>query len=279
MKKVAPIFTVDLIEVLDQKLIALLRSLNTDDWSRQTVASQWQIKDIVTHLLDGTLRNLSISRDGFWGPPPQNINSYQDLVRYLNQLNADWVNATKRLSSTVLIDLLELTNQQYSEHLKTLNPYEKAIFSVAWAGEDESPTWFHIAREYTEKWHHQQQIRLAVGSTEALLTQELYYPFLDTSMRALPYHYQAIEGTQGDVIRFMVTGEGGGSWFLHHNGQQWELCTECEIEPISTIAIEGSIAWLIFTKGINRSKANEHVMIEGKPQLAEKILEMLAIMA
>jgi hypothetical protein len=34
---------------------------------------------------------------------------------------------------------------------------------VAWAGEAESKNWFHVARDYSEKWHHQQQIREAVS--------------------------------------------------------------------------------------------------------------------
>jgi hypothetical protein len=57
--------------------------------------------------------------------------------------------------------------------LKELDPFAEAIFSVGWAGEEKSLNWFHIAREYTEKWHHQQQIRLAVGQ-EQICTQETF---------------------------------------------------------------------------------------------------------
>ena len=45
----------------------------------------------------------------------------------------------------------------------TLPSHGRAIFSVAWAGESESENWFDVARDYTERWHHQQQIRDAVG--------------------------------------------------------------------------------------------------------------------
>ena len=31
------------------------------------------------------------------------------------------------------------------------------------AGEAVSANWFDVAREFTERWHHQQQIRLAIG--------------------------------------------------------------------------------------------------------------------
>jgi hypothetical protein len=61
------------------------------------------------------------------------------------------------------------------------------VFSVAWAGEAESKNWFHVARDYSEKWHHQQQIREAVGQTAELLTPALYRPLLDTLLRDLPH--------------------------------------------------------------------------------------------
>jgi hypothetical protein len=66
---------------------------------------------------------------------------------------------------------LEQSGKAYCDYLKSLDPFDKAVFSVAWAGEDESKNWFHIAREYTEKWHHQQQIRLAVGEEQTLLKE------------------------------------------------------------------------------------------------------------
>ena len=37
-------------------------------------------------------------------------------------------------------------------------------FGVAWAGEERSPAWFDVARELTERWHHQAHIRLATGA-------------------------------------------------------------------------------------------------------------------
>src|SRR6187551_3423380 len=96
-----PIKTLHLFSKLDLKLIELLRSLHPEDWSRPTLAKQWTVKDIASHLLDGNLRMLSVIRDNYSGNTPKGLNSYQDLVDYLNQLNTDWVIATKRLSPNV----------------------------------------------------------------------------------------------------------------------------------------------------------------------------------
>ena len=155
--------TLPLFPILDQKLIELLRSLSKEDWNRPTLAKLWTVKDIASHLLDGNFRTISLMRDGYNGMSPGVINSYQDIVLYLNNLNGDWVKATKRLSPRVLTDLLEETDKEYVECLRQLKPFDKAMFSVAWAGEEESQNWFYIAREFTEKWHHHQQIREAVN--------------------------------------------------------------------------------------------------------------------
>jgi hypothetical protein len=103
------------------------------EWNANTIAKLWTVKDTAAYLLDGNLRTLSSSRDKFFSEAPQNINTYYDLVSYLHQLNHIWTNAAKRLSPQVLIHLLEITGKQYAEHLNSLNPIDKAIYSVAWS--------------------------------------------------------------------------------------------------------------------------------------------------
>lgn len=277
MRPIEPLFTAHLFATLDAKLIALLQSLSPADWQKQTIAPLWKVKDVAVHLLDGNIRGLSIARDGYFGEVPTDIQSYQDLVAFLNGLNADWVKAMRRVSPAMLVHLLETTGKEYSDYLQTLAPFEQAIFSVAWAGEEHSANWFHIAREYTEKWHHQQQIRLAVGKTEELYAPELYFPHLDTSMRALPHHYRSMAGKQGDLLHFIV--ENVGKWQLHHNGQVWELVTDSTTSPICEVKIAGEVAWRIFTKGIARQEAQQHISITGRQDAGEKILDMLAVMA
>ena len=274
-----PILPLPLFPKLDQKLITLLQSLSAEDWQRQTISPLWKVHDVALHLLAGNIRALSMLRDGSSGVKPGNIGSYQDLVGYLNQLNADWIVAMRRVSPNVLIDLLETTGRQYIAFLETLDPFGTASFSVAWAGEDKSANWFHIAREYTEKWHHQQQIRLAVGQAEALYTKEYYFPYLDTSMRALPHHYRAIKGKKDDTLKFTVMGEGGGDWYLQSDGHRWSLKAAPEHEPICAVRIADTLAWRIFTKGIAKTEAEKQVVITGRADLGAHILDMLAVMA
>ena len=108
-----PIPTLHLFPILDRELIALLKSLTPEEWEAPTLAPLWKVKDIAAHLLDGNMRTLSMLRDGYAGDPPGDIHAYEDLLAYLNGLNASWVAATKRLSPRVLIEWLELTGKQY----------------------------------------------------------------------------------------------------------------------------------------------------------------------
>lgn len=271
-----PIFTIGLFPEIDKKLIELLRSLSNKDWDKQTLAPQWCVKDVAVHLLDGNIRTLSMLRDQYFGVKPEDINNYQDLVSYLNKLNADWVIAMKRVSPSVLIDLLETTGKAYIQYLSTLDPFGDAIFSVAWAGEQNSTNWFHIAREYTEKWHHQQQIRFAVGQEDVLYEKEYYYPYLETSMRALPHHYQNIIGENNATIKFSIDTY---DWYLQSNGNHWKLKTDVSIEPICEVTIDSRIAWRIFTKGISKNEALKKIIIKGNQSLGIHIVDMLAIMA
>lgn len=265
---------------LESKLIALLQSLQPSDWLLPTVAGHWQVRDVAAHLLDGNLRTLSMLRDGYFGVgPTEPIDSYSSLLQYLNGLNAQWVEAMRRVSPQVLILLMEATGRQCVAHLSSLQPYDTAAFSVAWAGESESANWFHVAREYTERWHHQQQIRLAVGQEQALYVPEFYFPYLDTSMRALPYHYRNVDAPEGCCIEVTIRGQGGGTWVLHRVNAAWRLSQEATLSVICTVQIEGEIAWRLFTKGISLQAAQAHVTITGDERLGRHILTMLAVMA
>lgn len=263
---------------LERRLITLLRSLAAGDWTKPTIAGRWTVKDIAAHLLDTSLRRLSMVRDDFHGESPD-IRSYQDLVDFLNRLNADWVAAMRRVSPPILIDLLEQSSQQVSAHFATLDLAAPAAFSVAWAGEGKSENWFDIAREYTERWHHQQQIRLATGRDRAddrITTRELYFPVLDTFFRALPHHYRDVSAAPGSLVRVKITGEACGEWAIERR-DAWQMSDPLRAAT-AEITIPDAIAWRVVTKGIPRTEALQGSTISGDRALSEHVFSMLAIM-
>ncbi len=99
MRPVEPLLVADLFPDLHAEFLGLLRSLAPEDWDRPTAAGAWRVRDIAAHLLDVDIRRLSFHRDRApLVPPDTPIESYQDLVAFLNQLNADWVKAARRIS-------------------------------------------------------------------------------------------------------------------------------------------------------------------------------------
>jgi hypothetical protein len=221
-----------------------------------------------------------MARDGFYGEKPE-IHSYQDLVDFLNRLNADWVNAMRRVSPAVLIEQLEASSAAVHKHFQSLDLQAPALFSVAWAGEQQSENWFDIAREYTERWHHQQQIRLALGrdcGDDAITTRELYFPVLDTFMRALPHHYREVKAASGAVVRVSVAGDAGGTWCVERSNDGWRLCDNSG-SATSEVTIPDDIAWRVVTKGISRPDAIARSTVQGDRALGEHVFSMLSIMA
>jgi uncharacterized protein (TIGR03083 family) len=278
MKPLEPIFVVELFPKIEAKLVEVLRLLNVEEWEQRTVAPQWRVKDVAAHLLDTNLRKLSMVRDGYFGESPGRVDSYQDLVEFLNRLNADWVQAMKRVSPRLITDLLEWSAPMVYENTRGLDPMAQASFSVAWAGEDKSLNWFDIAREYTERWHHQQQIRLAVGKP-GIETRELYHPVLDTFVRALPHGYRDVEAAEGTVMVLEIDGEAGGKWFLVRINRHWELSSQADRTPEASVVIPQEIAWRVFTKGVDRESALKRSRIWGERRLGEHLFGVLAVMA
>ena len=93
-------------------------------------------------------------------------------------------------------------------------------FPVSWAGEARSPVWFDVARELTERWHHQQQIRDAVGA-DPLTTREFLHPVLDTFMRALPFASRHVTADDGTLWKVEIGGPAGG--YLVPAPRGWSL--------------------------------------------------------
>ncbi len=271
-----PILTAHLLPLVESHLLELLRSLNADEWELQTLAPAWKVKDVAAHLLDTQLRKLSLVRDRHASGPRPVFNSPGDLVAFINQLNRDGVDMYRRLSPAVLISLMEVASTQSAEFHRSLDPMAEAAFSVSWAGEERSLNWFDTARELTERWHHQQQIRLATNRP-GIMTRELYYPVLDCFMRALPFTYRDMSAEPGTHLRFNVSGESGGSWYIYRDGERWVQVASPQGRQLSETTISPDIAWRIFTKGIDPESAAARVSVTGDRDLGLHVLGMVSI--
>jgi uncharacterized protein (TIGR03083 family) len=274
-ESVPPILCAHLLRKVDEKLIELLSSLTAPEWDLQTIAPRWKVRDVAAHLLDTALRKLSIVRDSCYVESAE-VYSRQDIVAWVNRFNQEGVIVYRRLSPKLLIDLMKEACEQSGRFHESLDPFAPAVFNVSWAGEAQSLNWFDTARELTERWHHQQQIRLAT-ERPGLMTPDMYHPVLDCFLRGLPHHYRGIDARPGTVLVVQIAGESGGRWFLSKHTVGWRLIKDHTGKLASRITIPQELAWRLFTKGIDRELARVQVQIEGDRALGEKLLQMKAV--
>jgi uncharacterized protein (TIGR03083 family) len=276
MNPPGPILVGHLFPELRQHLLSLLRSLAPEDWLRPTSAGKWNVKDVASHILGGDIGNLSRRRDTY-DPRQTPISGWDELVQYINQINASWVEAAQRISPPLLCDLLAYVGAQVDQYFLSLDPF---AFSspVSWAGSEPAPQWLDVAREYTERWHHQQQIRDATGR-EGLYDQHLFAPVLDAFVRALPHTFREVAASSGAVVQLTLSGEGGGQWALRRGSAGWELLVGKADHPEAEVTIAAQDAWKIFTRGLRGDAAMRCAQIRGESRLGAKILDMVSVIA
>jgi uncharacterized protein (TIGR03083 family) len=273
-----PVDTRHLFPVLNRLLIELLVPLTEAEWNSPTIAKRWTVKDIAAHLLDGHIRGIATMRDGYFEAKPDGVETYADLVAWINQRNHCFTDAARRISPRLLVSLLETTGQQLAGHLQTADPFAKAVFGVAWAGEESSANWFHIAREYTEFFLHQQQIRHALHRP-GLFTKELFVPFISTIMYGLPFAFRRVAAPPGTAVAVVVASEAGGKWGIVKGADGWQLAGGEMGLPASTVTMQPDTAWQLFSKGITPQEAMLTVQITGDGALGRAVLQLVAVMA
>jgi uncharacterized protein (TIGR03083 family) len=270
-----PILCAPLLRKVDEKLIELLSSLTSSEWDYRTTAPNWVVRDVAAHLLDTALRKLSLVRDSC-SLETVDIRSPEDLIALVNRLNREGVTVYRRLSPPLVIEMMKMACQQSASFHESLDPFEPAAFAVSWAGEATSLNWFDTARELTERWHHQQQIRLATDRP-GIMIREFYYPVLDCFVRGLPHAYREVAAPTGTSIRLEISGDCGGLWVLSKEAAGWSFQGQSHGAFASRVTIPQSIAWRVFTKGIDQHSAHAQIEIDGDRELAGGILNLTAI--
>lgn len=281
MNEPDPVLVVDLLPQLNKRLLELLEGLSDEEWKAPTVCEGWSIKDLGQHLLADELGNISRRRDAFADSSLQrdgdNLSRWPDLVDYINRYNETWVQATRRLSPRLLCELLASTGAELHRYFASLDPFATGD-PVSWAGPEPAPVWLDIAREYTERWLHQQQIRDAAGRP-ALTGPQLFAPVLATFARALPHAYRDVDAPEGTQVMVTITGESGGTWSVVRAGKRWVLRVEAAGRPYATATMDQDIAWRLFTNGVSQQEALRGVALEGDEALGMKLLDVVAIIA
>lgn len=281
MKQLDPIFVVPLFPEERAALLDTLRSLSVEQWEAPTVCEGWSVGDVARHIVADDLGRLSGKRDGYaggWMFKPTGTETFEaELLDFINSQNEAWVRATRRLSPGIVIGLLEWSGRETQAFFETLDPHAMGL-GVSWAGEDESENWFDLAREYTERWHHQAQIREGAGVP--LITEpRLFAPVLATFVRGVPHAFADVEAMDDTHIQLGIAGDAGGEWSLVHADGRWQLVQLLEKEPTASVEIGQDVAWRLFTKGMTPEEAEPGAKLEGDRELAARVLRTVSIIA
>ena len=277
LQPLVPIDTRAMFRPVSATLVALLRELPPADWDRPTVAGSWLVRDIVAHLLDVTLRRLSFHRDGMTPPPPPvPITSERDFVQFINGLNAQWVTSAKRLSPRVLTDLYERASGELADWFESLPLEAPALFSVSWAGEETSAGWFDIGREFTELWHHQQQIRMAVGA-EGLPESRFLAAVIDVSVRGLPHAFRDVAAAPNETVVLDIDGPAGDTWTLRREADRWTLWRGEPAAFTTRVRIGDDHAWQLLYNALPEAAASHALRIDGRADLARPLLRARSV--
>ena len=259
-----------------ESFLDLLRSLRDRDWELPTAAGAWRVRDVLAHLVDTAFRRLSLDRDGHEWRPPDPPRGEADLAAFINRVNGEWVEVAARLSPRALIDLYALASLQLAAYVETVPLDAPARFPVSWAGETESQAWFDIGREFTEVWHHQMQIRAAVGAPPPDHPEWLR-AVLQLAVRALPHAYRSLDAAPGTTIVIDVTGQSGGRWTLRRETGRWAILQGPGPGPAARATISEDRAWLLFFNAIPESEAAAALAADGDQRLLAPLMRARSV--
>jgi len=169
-------------------------------------------------------------------------------VAWLDELQAEWVRAARRLSPRLVTDLLRWTGPQISVTFAGEDLRARTA-SVSWAGPDLVPAWLDQARELSEYWIHRQQILQALGRRSDLRA-DLAGPVLDALRWAYPYRLASAAAEPGDTVSIMVTGPLARTWHLVAAETGWQFSDQPGPRLAGSLAMDAEQAWRLLTNNM-----------------------------
>ncbi|MFC4553933.1 maleylpyruvate isomerase family mycothiol-dependent enzyme [Georgenia faecalis] len=251
-------------------LVALLGTLGPEDWAREAVPG-WTVKDLTAHVLHDYLRRLSGARDGHGAPLPPG----PTLAARINAANEEFVAVARQLSAPVLVDLIAHLGPQLDRVWDDVDLDGRSGVDVSWAGEG-TPAWLDVAREYTEFWVHQQQVRDAVAQP-GFDTPDVMGPVIATFARALPRTVASVERPVGTSVELRVTGPAGGAWTAVRRPDGWALGEAAGGAAAAEVVLDQDTFWRLATRRIAVDDARARAVLRGDAELGRAVTTLLAI--
>ena len=276
-----PIETLSLFPDLNQELIYFLADLKAHEWLLPTALPGRNVKDLAAHLVDGSMRRIAAQRDHFKIETDRDLSNYDQLVEHVQELNREWMLAMRRLSPRLLVEMIKKYDKDVVEIFSDLKPEDEAMWPVAWAFVPFTPNWFDIAREYTERWHHQMQMRMAT-SRPLLLSERFLRPVYETFLIALPGHLNrcCFPDDKEHLLELEITGELNLRKRVRYNNQQWESFDNLLIPAQTHVKIPAQLGWILFTNTDRYlDKYLQDIYLSGNSAIAHALLTLKTVLS
>ena len=229
------------------RLLELLAGLRATDWERPSPCPGWTVLGLCCHLVADDLGQLARNRDGHFGTPGP-AGPEADFAAWLDELQAEWVRAARRLSPRLVTDLLAWAGPQISAMFAGQDASARTA-SVSWAGPDPVPAWLDQARELSEYWIHRQQILQALARPSDLRA-DLAGPVLDGLRWAYPYRLAGAPAQPGDTVTISVTGPPHRTWHLVAAETGWQFADQPGPRLAANLAMTAEQAWRLLTSNL-----------------------------
>jgi uncharacterized protein (TIGR03083 family) len=265
VRDVRPLLVAERVE-----LIAFLRGLSDKQWVTPTAAPGWRVKDVALHLLDDDLGWLSRLRDGDSSGLLSGFGDHAGFMDALSAKNQRWVDGASGLSRRVVVDLLRWSGAQMDEYYASTDLLRGS--DVGWASAEPAPAWLDFARDLTERWVHQRQMRDAVG-LPGTYADSYIGAVLSTFVWAYPHQYRA-QAARGAEVELDL--DAGGRWHLRSDGNgRWDLEAGPAREPSAAVTMTSEAAWRCLTAA---AFDQDQVRASGPRELTEPLLQVRGIL-
>ena len=269
-----------LLELERARLLDLLASLDAAEWRRATRCPGWTVLDLAAHLLGDDLGYLAGHRDGHHGIRPPVGTDEDAFIDWLDEIQDDWVRSARRLSPTLVTELLGWTGPQVVAAIAAEDPTERAA-SVSWASTVAVPRWLDHARELTERWIHRNQVLDAL-ELPVDLRPDLALPVLEALRWAYPFRLAPRAREPGATVIIGI-GADPCRWRLVSDGDGWAFAPSAEggdLDPddavVARIELSEDQAWRLLTNNLDVA-VHGRPATHGDPELIAAVLGARAI--
>lgn len=260
-------------------LMATLHRLEPSDWDRRTPCPGWQVRDLVSHLWSTDLHVLARLRDGYdrSGAIAGEPSDREAVTAAVDEHNRRWVEATRGLSPRVLVDRLQESGPQVTTVFRVGDlgaPAER----VAWVGTRPQPLWFCGARELTERFVHQQQLRAAVDHLP-FDDEDVLAAVVDTFSHAFPAALAEVQAVPGTTVSVVVEDATlRRAWTFTRSPGGWVGSDGLSADAAAHLRTDPDAFWRLLSGNLSRTDQVHRVELAGTPTLFAALRDTRAVL-